>query len=171
MPQKILIRDQGVTKQYTPKDVSAGVADAGAVVALGSNGKLSMTVLPDGLGDGTRMAQASEALVAGNFVQEFSAAGVWSVRKADNSNGRYATGFVKVGVASAAQATVYPLDGVNDQLTGLTIGSIYYLGTAGAVISTPLNAATATTGTIDQKLGIARSATELVTDDSDYVVL
>lgn len=169
--QKVLIRDQGVTKQYTPKDTSAGAADAGALVALGSNGKLDMTLLPSGLGDGTRIGTASEALVAGNFVQEYANAGTWSVRKADNSNGRWATGFVKAASASSAPATVYPLDGVNDQLTGLTIGTVYYLGTAGGTIASPLNAASAPAGSIDQKLGIAKSATELVTDDFDYVVL
>lgn len=172
MPQKILIRQSGVTRQYTPKDVSTGAADAGNIVALGSNGRIDMTMLPSGIGDGTRLGTASEALQAGNFVQEFAEGGVWSVRKADNSNGRYATGFVRGSVAAAAQATVYPLDGVNDQLTGLTIGSNYFLGTAGAAIPTALDAAlVANAGLIDQKLGRAKSATELVTDDFDYVIL
>lgn len=170
MVQKVLIRDAGVTKQYTPKDSSSGASDAGALVALGTNGRIDMTMLPSGLGDGTRKAKASETLTAGNFVQEYGNAGVWSARKADNSNGRFATGFVKTGAAADAEAVIYPIDGVNDALTALVVGTTYYLGTAGGVIAAPLDAKVET-GKIDQKLGIAKSATELVTDDFDYVIL
>lgn len=94
------------------------------------------------------------------------------MRLADNSNARPATGFVKASFASGVDATVYPLDSTNDQLSGLTVGTVYYLGTIGGVIATPLDAADdANTGKIDQRLGIAKSDTELLTDDYDYVVL
>ncbi len=91
---------------------------------------------------------------------------------ADNSNARPAHGFVRESIAADAEGAGYPLDSVNDALTGLTVGTNYYLGTAGGVIAVPLAAADAgNTGKIDQKLGMAKSATELVTDDYDYVVL
>jgi len=60
---------------------------------------------------------------------------------------------------------------VNTAMTGLTVGAVYYLGTAGGVITPALDATSAAAGSIDQKLGLATSATELATDDYDYVVL
>ena len=66
----------------------------------------------------------------------------------------------------------YPLDGANAQLTGLTIGARYWLGTAGGVTATPLDETdVANVNKISQYLGVAKSTTELVTDDQGYVVL
>lgn len=168
MVDKLLQRKNGRNQQYTPATQSAGAADAGKVPALNSSGKLDLTLMPDGIGVTNRIAPATEALTAGAFVNEYAASGILSVRLADNSNGRVATGFVKAQVAKDQQATVWPLDATNDQLTGLTVGADYYLGTAGGVLATPLDATDATqAGKIDQRLGRARSATELVTDDYD----
>ena len=115
---------------------------------------------------------ASEAIGAGKFYNLWSDAGTLKARLADNSNGRPAHGFVRDSIASSATGTGYPLDSVNTALTGLTVGTKYYLGTAGGVLAVPLNATdVANAGKIDQKLGMAKSATELVTDDYDYVVL
>lgn len=170
MPDKLLQRQNGVTRQYTPVQASAGSADAGKVPALGSDGKLDPSMYNNA--DPTQPVVASEAIAAGRFVNLYANAGVLNARLADSSNNRPAHGFVRSAAASAATATVYPLDGVNSALTGLTIGSTYYLGTAGAVLATPLDATdTANSGKIDQKLGVAKSATELLTDDYDYVVL
>lgn len=171
MVDKVLTRRDGVTEQYTPVVTSAGAADAGKIPALGPGGKLDPSTYNAGAGEQTTQAAASEALGVGKFVNLFNDAGVLKARLADNSNGRPADGFVKTAVESAAMATVYPLDAINGQLTGLTVGSTYFLGTAGGVITPALNAATAATGLIDQKLGKAKSATELLTDDFDYVVL
>jgi hypothetical protein len=67
---------------------------------------------------------------------------------------------------------VYPLDGINSNLSGLTPGVRYYLGTAGGVIATPLVETDAgNVGSISQYLGYAKSATELVTNDDGYVEL
>ncbi len=107
----------------------------------------------------------------GKFVNKYANAGVINIRLADNSNSRPAHGFVLTAVASAAAGTVYPLDALNTAITGLTPGADYYLGTAGGVVTPALDPTTSATGLIDQKLGIAYSATELDTDDYDYVVL
>lgn len=171
MPDKLLRRRNGVNEQYTPLVQSAGAADAGKVPALGPDGKLDPSLYNAGMSEQTTMAVAFEALGAGKFVNLYSNVGVLTARLADNSNGRPAHGFVRTAVASAAQATVFPLDAINGALTGLTVGAPYFLGTAGGVITPALDASAAPTGTIDQKLGLAKSATELVTDDFDYVVL
>ncbi|AXA66761.1 hypothetical protein [Pseudomonas oryzihabitans] len=172
MVDKLLQRKNGKTQQYTPVTQSAGAADAGKIPALNSSGKLDPTTMPDGIGAATRLAPATEALTAGAFVNEYANSGALAVRLADNSNNRPATGFVKSGFTNGQSATIWPLDSTNDQLSSLTIGTDYYLGTAGGVLATPLDATdTAQAGKIDQRLGRARSATELVTDDYDYVVL
>lgn len=170
MTDKLLYREGGETKQYKPVQASAGSADAGKVPALNSEGKIDDSMLD--IGEQSLPVPASEALGAGKFVNLWSDAGTLKARLADNSNGRPAHGFVKGAVAPAATATVFPLDAVNTALTGLTVGASYYLGTAGGVITPALDASDdGNAGAIDQKLGMAKSATELVTDDYDYVVL
>lgn len=164
----------GKFQQIIATVVSAGSANGGDLVALDDNGRLSTTVMPTGFGANTVAATATEALAAGDFVNLYPNAGAFSARKADNSNNRPAHGYVTAAVANAGTATVYPLDGVNANLTGLTVGSDYFLGTAGAVTATPLDAtlpANQGTNKVSQYLGIARSPTELVTNDSDPVLL
>ncbi|MDY0071811.1 MAG: hypothetical protein RBR77_04095 [Thauera sp.] len=172
MAQRFLARVSGETKQVEASVTSAGVSDAGKIPALDSSGKLDMSMMPAGIGADTQIIPASESLSAGNFVNIFSDSGDVKVRKADNSNGRPADGYVLDAVASAANATVYPLDGTNSELTGLTPGAKYWLGTAGGVTPTPLDETDAgNANKISQYLGKAKSATELITTDDGYVVL
>lgn len=154
--------------------ISAGASNAGDIVALDDSGRLDSSVMPVGIGANTQSIPASEALSAGNFVNFYSNAGVLNVRKADNSNGRRADGFVLAAVASGATATVYPMDSVNSALSGLTPATEYFLGTAGGVVATPLDetlTANQGVGKISQLLGTSKSATELVTNDCDPVIL
>lgn len=171
MVDKLLRRNAGRTEQYTPVQQSTGMADAGKVPALNSEGKIDPSMYDAGA-DSTMPVVTSEALGAGKFVNLWSDAGTLKARLADNSNNRPAHGFVKVAVGTAAEATVFPLDAINTALTGLTVGSVYFLGTAGGVITPALDATlVGNAGFIDQKLGIATSVTELDTDDYDFVVL
>lgn len=170
--QHFLTRTGGKTKQTKGKVTSTGVADAGALVALDSSGKLDESMMPLGIGVQVNILPASEALDAGDFVNIFDDGGVAKVRKADNSNGRSADGFVTAAVTSSADATVHPLDGVNAELTALSPGKEYWLGTAGDVIGTPLDETDPLNANkVSQQLGKAVSATELRTDDYGYVVL
>lgn len=170
--QGFLARIAGKTKQVFGIDVSTGAGDAGKILAANSSGKLDESFLPPGAGVQTVSAPTTDALSAGNFVNFFSDSGTFSCRLADNSNGRQADGFVQDAFAIAATAVVYPLDGVNADLSGLTQGAPYWLGTAGGVIDTPLDETdVANANKVSQYLGIAKSATELVTDDQGYVVL
>lgn len=170
--QGFLARVAGKTKQIFGIATSAGVADAGKIPALGPDGRIDTSMMPVGIGANTTPATASEAIGAGKFINFWNNAGVFSMRLADNSNGRQADGYVIAAVASGAVGTGYPLDGTNAQLTGLTVEGRYYLGTAGGVINTPLDETdTANVNKVSQYLGVAKSATELVTDDQGYVVL
>ncbi|MDP2244005.1 hypothetical protein [Pseudomonas sp.] len=172
MAQGFLARVAGKTKQLFATVISSGAGSSGNIVALGADGRLDDSVLPVGIGADTTQAVASETLGAGKFVNYHDNTGVFSVRLADNSNGRQADGYVLEEFASAATATVYPLDGTNAELTGLAIGARHWLGTAGGVTATPLDETdTGNVNKISQYIGVAKSATELVTDDDGYVVL
>lgn len=170
--QRFLTRTGGKTKQAQGKAVSVGAADAGALVALDDSGKLDESMMPLGIGVQVNILPASEALDAGDFVNIFDDAGVAKVRKADNSNGRSADGFVTAAVTSSGDATVHPLDGVNAAMTALQPGKEYWLGTAGDVIEVPLDETDPLNANkVSQQLGKALSATELRTDDYGYVIL
>jgi hypothetical protein len=85
---------------------------------------------------------------SGARVQKASNAG--KVTKAD--------GFVLAAVSMGATATVYGPGQVNDQLSGLTIGETYYLGTGGAVTATIPAAAD---DVVVQTIGVAHSTTAI----------
>ena len=149
---------------------SAGAANDGDIIALDSTGKIDNSVLPVGVGPDIEMLPVSDAsgLSAGDYVNIFDDGGTFSVRLADNSNGRPAHGFVKANFADAATASVY-FEGSNTDLSGLVAGRVY-LGTAGGVIQTPLEPIT-DTGKIFQLLGEAVSATAVNTDIDDCTEL
>lgn len=153
-------------------NTSAGAGDAGKYIVTDATGKLDPTFLPGGLGANNVVVPTSENLAAGDFVNIYSNAGVVTARKADNSNARAAWGYVTAAVTSPANATVYRLNTVNAARTGLTAGADCWLGTAGGVITTALDANdVANAGKVVQYLGIAKSTTELVTQEVAEVYL
>jgi len=168
--QGFVARVAGKYKQIFAILTSAGAADSGKIPGLDATGKLDISFLPSGIGANNVPATASEAIAAGKFINLFDNAGALGMRLADNSNNREAHGYVTVAVTSGAAGTAYRLNTVNGNLTGLTPGASYWLGTAGGVINAPLDPATQT-GKTDQFLGIAKSATELVTSELDAVLL
>ena len=103
--QGFLARVAGKTKQIFAIATSAGAADAGKIPALDSTGRIDMSMMPLGLGANTTQATASEAIGAGKFINYWSNAGVFSMRLADNSNGRQADGYVTAAVTSGAVGT------------------------------------------------------------------
>ncbi|UYZ85337.1 hypothetical protein MTZ49_07260 [Entomomonas sp. E2T0] len=167
--QKILTLVNGVRKLVSAITISTGAADAGKIPALDSEGKLDVSMLPDTT-ETPDIIMASEAISAGSFVNIFEDSGTASIRMADNSNSRPVDGFIKEAVASGETVAVYPLGTVNAALSGLTIGSRYYLGTTGQIVTTPLDPNT-NDGKIHQYIGKAKSATELMTIQEDYTQL
>jgi len=162
--------DSGKSTLKEATDTSTGVAEAGDIVALDANGKLDVSLLPTGVGPDIKIAPASENLSAGDYVNFFDAgSGVVNVRLADNSNGRDAHGFVLDAVTSPANATVY-FEGANTAAATGTPGERVYLGTAGGVITTPLNPATSS-GSIHQLLGSYIDTNEINTDIDDCIAI
>lgn len=165
MADRILRVNNGEMESYEAKVISGGASDSGKVVALSTDGKLDISVLPNGLGNDTTSLPASEALSAGDFVNIWDDAGTIKVRKADNTtNTKKADGFVKVAVASGSNAVIYT-EGDNDQLTGLVVGTKYFLGTTGG------NTATApiTSGSIIQPFGVVKSPTTIRFEQKEYI--
>ncbi len=111
-------------------------------------------------GDGgtTGWIEAGEYLWAGDWVNLYDDSGTLKVRKADaTAEGKRAHGFVLAAV-SAGSGAVLCTSGVNNQISGLTLGADYWLATtAGAETAT----APTGSGNVSQRLGIALSATEI----------
>lgn len=130
---------------------SAGAGNAGELVALDGSGLLDVSVLPVGVGPDVDTIEASENLAAGDWVNLHDSTGI-KVRKADNSNSRECNGFVLASVTSGQNATVYRA-GYNTAVSGLTVGTVYFLGTGGAETATVPGS-----GTLLQQLGKADDA-------------
>ena len=153
--------------------VSAGAGDAGKIVATGADGRLDESVMPVGVGADLTVCPAFENLVAGDFVHLFDDAGTLKARLADASfanAGKRAWGFVVDNVTAPANATVYH-EGLNNELSGLTIGETYALSavTPGKVVA--LSSISTTSGHIRQVLGVAVSATGIEVEIDDPVVM
>lgn len=153
----------GVPTVTLPVQASAGAGDAGKIPALNAAGNIDATMLPPGIGPGVYNVPTSENLAAGDFVNLYSNAGVLTARKADPtaaSAAKKAWGHVESASVSPAATNVYPLGEDNLALTGLTVGEQWLsVTTPGKTQTTPPVA----TGQLVQSVGIAKSATELVT--------
>ncbi|MEM7578258.1 MAG: hypothetical protein AAF316_00140 [Cyanobacteria bacterium P01_A01_bin.80] len=162
----LTVNAQGIKSLVPAISTSTGVSEAEQIIMTDTTGKLSSTLFPPGQGQDTESIVASEALNAGDFVNIWDDSGTRKARKADATNGRYINGFVLEAVANSGTATVY-LSGVNNALSGLTVGERLFLGSAGAVTTTP----NTTSGQIFQVVGVAISATSTSFQFSDYILI
>lgn len=156
MADKYLSLPSGQLTEVEATVTSAGAGSAGKIPALDPTGKLSETMMPVGVVPEVKSIVTSENLVAGNLVNIYNNGGTATARKADNSNGRKAHGFVLAGVTSPAAALVY-LEGTITGLSALTPGAQQYLGVSGLATAT----APSGTGVTSQQIGTAISATEI----------
>jgi len=122
--------------------------------------------MPVGIGAGTAVVTAGEALAAGDFVNDYNDTGA-KVRKADaTTSGKEAHGFVLESVDNGDPATVY-FEGTNTQVSGATAGVVFLATSAGGFTST----APSTSGNVVQKLGVAISATAISFEAQQPIVL
>lgn len=137
------------------KSSSAGAADAGKTVVLGADGKIDSTMFSASGNADSQDMQASEALVAGDWVNIHNVSNAFRVRKADaTTDGKHAMGFVLQGVAANGTVKVY-FEGVNTGVTGMVPGDVYLTNTPGVGSATPPNGS----GNVVQNIGVAISAT------------
>lgn len=163
---KYFANTSGKLKEVQPITTSAGAGDASKLVQTDSAGKFDISLMPVGVGAEVTVAASSENLSAGNWVNLYSNAGTINVRKADaTANTKPCHGFVIAGVTSPANATVYGISNKNTGVTGLTVGSDYFLDTtAGAGTTTAPSA----TGNVVQFLGRAETTTAIVLVTGTY---
>ncbi len=142
--------------------------DTGATGPAGTNG-IDGTDGVDGAPGKfpTLMTVAGEALAAGHLVEVFNDSGTVKVRKASNSLLRPAHGYVLSSALINAPVEMHFLTGTNSALSGLTPGAVYYLGDVGI----PSITAPTETGKLYQRVGVAVSATALVTVNDIVVEL
>lgn len=165
MADKPLQLINGVPTEVEGKVVSAGAGDAGRIPALGSDGRLDPSTMPAGFNaDVDAAIPASENLLAGDFVNLWNDVGTLKARKADSSNDRPASHFTLTAVTAPANATLYRISELNTAVAGLTPGTVYYLGTGGAVTATVPTGA----GAIVQRIGRAKAATALPFENTEY---
>jgi hypothetical protein len=137
--------------------VSAGSSadPAFGAVALGASGAVS-GFLPLANGYQTMSVTVTETIAAGAMINLWASSGL-KVRNADNTDvTKQADGFALTGAASGA-ITIVIGSAPNTQQSSLTVGTRYFLGTAGAVTAT----APSSSGDLVQSLGIAVTTTEL----------
>jgi hypothetical protein len=119
---KFLNLENGKRKLDSAIDSSAGASDSGKIIKLDSNGKIDLTLLPNGIGEDAVEIVTFEDLSAGDFVNIFLDGGVAKVRKADATNSRDANGFVLESKNEPTPVKDF-FECTNSQLLGLTIGS------------------------------------------------
>lgn len=161
----------GLANGIVTEKAGAQTSTANAIAAMDATGKLNLNMMPAGIGAEVESIMASEALLAGDFVNKWNDSGTPKVRKADASTGgKEANGFVLAGAGSGNMVDVYAIGGVaNNQMSGMTIGARQYLSdaNAGKTIESPPVGATK----VVQSLGRATSATVLVPVYTDPITL
>lgn len=164
---KFLALVSGRLREVIATAVSAGVADDGKIVALGSDGRLDGSVMPVGIGAETKAIQASETLSAGDLVNIWDSGGLFKVRKADaTAAGKEAHGFVLSAANINTVATVY-LEGTITGFSGLTPARYYLSTTPGGIVSSPPTGS----GNVVQFVGSAVSSTEISFEATDGIIL
>lgn len=162
--EKFLHLNNGVIASKSSLQTSSGAGDAGKIPALNSAGKIDSTMLDQ---TPSQTFTAGEAISAGDFVNIYDDTGTLKVRKADNTSAsKMAHGYAPAAISMAATGIVILGEGVNANLSSLTKGARYFLGTSGGVTTT----APTSTNTIVQELGYALSATELAVNTREEIL-
>jgi hypothetical protein len=113
-------------------------------------------------GSGFPALLASETLTAGDFVNVFSG----GVRRASNDDlTKQAHGFVTASHVATNPVVVF-YSGLNTNVSGLTAGSRYFLGTAGGESLTPPSAS----ARLSQEIGVAISTTAILVNFGPAII-
>ena len=142
MAQKVVIVDEttGGLKQLTPNVASAGVSDAGKVIALDGTGKLDSSFLPAGLEVSALSVVMGEALTAGMVCYLADNAGTPNVKKANaTDNTKKAMGFINDTPSYPGSATIF-MFGVcalvpKGSMTAADVNKPVFLSTTGGAVT------------------------------------
>ena len=151
MPDKYLRHNNAGGFTEVESTATGGAGKANQIPALDLSGRLDPTMMPTGVGAETSSIVAFGDVAAGDFVNVFNDSGNARVRKADASSATApAHGFVLEAALSGETATVY-WGGLNNAVTGVTVGPHYLHTTPGA----SNHVAPSGSGQIVQKIGVA----------------
>jgi hypothetical protein len=168
MADKYVYNNDGVLTEREAAASSAGAADSGEIVALNGSGKIDSTMLD--VADEDYTMTAGEDISAGDLVCVIDDSGA-KVVKADATNGtaRRAMGYAKEAITNGNTGTCRLGNGVNTNVSGLTIGARQYLSKTAGAITEDVSAFSG--GDIIQPVGYAKSATELIYIDNTAGVI
>lgn len=169
MADKYLYNNSGSLTEKEAIQSSAGAGDAGKIPALDSAGRFDTSMMPVGVSPETDDIETTDNLSAGDFVNIYSSTGV-KCRKADASAaGKPAHGFVLSAFTIGQTAKIYRPSNLNNQLSGMTPGAVQYSSVTvpGSVQETVPSGS----GQAIERLGVAKSATELIFDPKDPIIL
>lgn len=160
----VALNGSGQLAEVASVNSSAGAADASKIVSLNAAGQIDASMLPT---SGLISMTASENISASDLINVFNDAGAAKVRKADNTSAaKRAHGFAPAAITLGNSGNVNIGPGAIAGLAGLTIGTEYFLGVTGGVTATAPNAS----NSIVQRVGVAKSATELFFDPGEIVI-
>lgn len=168
MADKYLKRDDasGVTTEVEATDTSAGVADAGEVVALNAAGEIDGTMLPANVGNTFKTVDAAVGLSANELVY------IDGSGEADLASAAVA-GNPACGFAATTEIANDPvqilMEGIIGGFAGLTPGARQYLSDTvpGGITATPVTG----TAKLHQFVGKAVSTTEINFEPDDAILL
>lgn len=139
------------------KTTSDGSEDSGKIPVLNAFGRLSTSFIPDDIIADTYLMMAAENLGSGSIINIFDDNGVSKCRKASASfPDRGAHGYVLSSCLQGENALIY-FEGNNNQVTGLTPGTLFLSTTAGLATSNPPTGS----GKIVQRIGFATSTSSI----------
>jgi len=145
----------GALQEAQPVTTSAGAGSSGLIPALNSSGQLDSSFLP-----GASSFTASETITGPAAVNLFDSSGTMKVRNADAAGNKPVDGFAISSIATSSFGVVTTARGaIITGFTGLTDGTAYYLGAAGAITATPPAVGS---GSTYQYVGKADGTTSLV---------
>lgn len=166
MVDKYLALVDGIETEVIGTVTGGVAAQAGKIPALDGTGRLDPTLMPVGVTPDVYVGAASETLGAANPFVYIRPDGTVALASGA-SGGNPAVGFVLSSVTAPAAAEVF-FEGRVTGLTGLTVGSRYYLSdsTPGGLTATPVSGA----GKLHQFLGRAISTSTLTFEIDDHIV-
>lgn len=165
---KYLYRDStsGFVQEAQPQTTSAGAGSANLLFQLDSTGRIDPSFMPVGVTADVFNANASGALSAGDFV--YVTSGGLISRASAASAGNASIGYTLLSVLTGAAAVCY-FSGRNTGVTGITVGSRYYLSdtTPGGNTATPVVGS----GKLHQLVGYGITTTSIIYDRSQDAII
>jgi len=166
---KYIRHDSGRLKEQEAVSQSLGASSAGAIPALGSDGKFDLSMMPTGIAPDVEYAIATDMLSSGMWVNIWDDNGVVSVRRADASvSGKEADGFVLQTVSIGESVMIF-FEGRNTEQSGLVPGKRYYLSATNPGNATDV--VPSGSGNVVQYLGRAVGANTISFEATDGIIL